>query len=210
MSRTALETVALFCLKKFQLKINKIMEFEQVLRKRHSVRKFKDKEIPEEIIRKILEFSNLSPSAGNLQARKVVLIKDKNTKEQIARASLNQDFISKAPVVFLICADIEESIEKYGKRGKELYSIQDATIFASYLQLAITSVGLSSCWVGALEEEEIKKILKLPENLRPITVIPVGYPDEKPYKTPRKSLNDIIHPLRCAGFSKEQNNKTEF
>ena len=168
------------------------MEFEEVLRKRHSIRKFEEKEIPAEIIKKILELSNLSPSAGNLQARKVVLIKDKKIKEEIVQAALGQDFISEAPIVFVVCADLEESVGKYGERGKELYSIQDATIFASYLQLAATSLGLASCWVGAFEEEEVKRVLELPGGLKPIAIIPVGYPAESPYRTSRKDLDEII------------------
>jgi len=168
------------------------MEFEEVLRKRHSIREFREKEIPEEKIRKILELSNLSPSAGNLQARKVVLVKNRKTKEEIVQASLDQDFISKAPVVFVVCADVEESAAKYGGRGRELYSVQDATIFASYLQLAAISLGLSSCWIGAFKEEEIKRILNLPKELKPIGVIPVGYFAEKPFKTSRKDLDEII------------------
>lgn len=168
------------------------MEFEKVLKERRSVRKFQKEEIPEEIIRRVLELANLSPSAGNLQARKVVLVKDDGTKEKIAQASHNQEFVAEAPIVFVICADLKESAVKYGERGRELYSVQDATIFASYLQLTATSLGLSSCWVGAFEEEAVRKILGLAGNLRPVAVIPVGYPGEKLTGTPRKDLNEII------------------
>jgi nitroreductase len=163
------------------------MDFEEVVRKRQSIRRFEEKEIPEEKIREILELANLSPSAGNLQARKVFLIKDKETKEKIAPS---QDFIAEAGIVLIICADRNESA-KYGERGRELYSIQDATIFASYLQLAATSLGLASCWVGTFDEEEIKRILNLPEGLKPIAILPIGYAAEKPARTPRKKLEDI-------------------
>jgi len=164
------------------------MDFEEVVKKRQSVRKFEKKELPEDKIRKILELANLSPSAGNLQARKVFLIKDKETKERI---SLGRDFISEAGVILVVCADQNESAE-YGERGRELYSIQDATIFTSYLQLAATSLGLASCWVGAFDEEEIKRILNIPEGLKPIAILPIGYPAEKPARTPRKKLENII------------------
>jgi len=168
------------------------MEFEEVVKKRHSIRSFKEKEIPKEKINKILELANLSPSAGNLQARSVVIIKNKKIKEQIAKAALDQNFIIEAPVVFVICANLEESASKYGKRGRELYAIQDATIFASYLQLATVSLGLDSCWVGAFDEEELKIILNLGDKFRPIAIIPVGYAAEEPYLTDRKSLDEII------------------
>lgn len=168
------------------------MDFEDVLIKRHSIRKFQEKEIPEKKIEKILELANLSPSAGNLQARSVVIIKDKKIKEKVSRVALDQHFILEAPLVFVICANLEESAQKYGKRGRELYSIQDATIFASYLQLAITSFNLASCWVGAFDEIELKEILDLPEKMWPIAIIPSGFAAETPYSTERKSLSEII------------------
>jgi nitroreductase len=180
------------------------MEFEEVIKKRQSIRKFVKKEIPEEKIRKILELANLSPSAGNLQARKVVLVKDKKIKQELARAALSQESVSEAPVVFVVCADLEESAKKYGMRGRELYAIQDATIFASYLQLVAVSLGLASCWAGSLREEEIKRILGLSGDLRPIAIIPIGYPAEGPYRTPRKSLDEIVIPKNHKG---RRNNK---
>ena len=168
------------------------MEFEQVLQKRHSVRKFQKKEISEETIQKILQLANLSPSAGNLQARSVVIVKERAVKEKISDIALGQTFIAQAPVVFVICAETKESEIKYGEQGRKLYSIQDATIFASYLQLAATSYGLSSCWVGAFKENELREILDLPAETVPIAIIPVGVSDESPYITSRKSLEKLI------------------
>lgn len=169
------------------------MGFEEVLRKRHSIRRFKEKEVGEDKIKKILGLANLSPSAGNLQARTVVIVKDKEIKRKICQAALGQNFIAEAVVVFVVCANLEESAKKYGKRGRELYSIQDATIFASYLQLAVTSLDLASCWIGAFNEDGVSEILKLPKEIRPIAIIPVGEPAEKPYLTGRKSLDEIIY-----------------
>lgn len=168
------------------------MKFEKVVKKRQSVRKFEQKEISEEKIIKVLELANLSPSAGNLQARKIVVIKDQKTKEAIVLVAYDQDFISEASIVFVICADLEESAKEYGQRGKELYAIQDATIFASYLELTVASLGLSSCWVGAFEEKAVGRILGLPKGLKPVAIIPAGYAAEKPIKTPRKNLDEII------------------
>lgn len=168
------------------------MEFEQVVKKRRSVRRFQERKVPGSIVKKILKLSNLAPSAGNLQARKVVLVKDKKVKEKIAQVCLDQNFISKASLVFVVCADLEQSASKYGKRGKELYALQDATLFASYLQLAAVEFGLDSCWVGAFDEQRLKEILKLQEGLRPIAVLPAGYRVEKSYPSSRKNLNQIV------------------
>lgn len=168
------------------------MEFEDVIKNRHSVRSYRKKEIPKEKIEKILTLANLSPSAGNLQARKVIIVKDLQTKIKLADACFEQDFVAQAPVVFVILADTEESAKRYGERGKKLYALQDATIFAAYLQLAATNEGLDSCWVGAFLESEIQKLFDLPSCLVPVVVIPVGFRDEIPEKTPRKSLKEIV------------------
>lgn len=169
------------------------MEFEDVLKARRSVRKFKDGEVPDEKIWKILELANSAPSAGNLQAFRVVIMKDKNIREGLSEAALGQSSVAEAPVDLIICAVPEESAVKYGNRGKELYSVQDATIFAAYIQLAATSLGLSSVWVGAFDEGEVGEVLRLEENIRPIAIISLGYPAEKPARKGRKSLKEIIY-----------------
>ncbi len=169
------------------------MEFEDVLKKRQSIREFQDKEVPEEMINKILEMANLAPSAGNLQALKVVIVKDANMRNKLSEAALDQSSVAEALVDLVICAVPEESAVRYEDRGRELYSIQDATIFAAYLQLAATSLGLSSVWVGAFDEGEVRKVLQLEENIRPVAIIPLGYPAEKPVRKERKSLKEIIY-----------------
>ncbi len=168
------------------------MEFEEVVKNRHSVRSYRKIEVPEETIEKILKLANLSPSAGNLQARKVIVVKDLQTKIKLADACFGQDFIAQAPVVFVVLADLKTSEEKYGERGRKLYALQDATIFAAYLQLAATNENLDSCWVGAFLESEIQHLFDLPSWLVPVAVLPVGFRDEIPEKTSRKSLKELI------------------
>ncbi|MFN7181896.1 MAG: nitroreductase family protein, partial [Planctomycetota bacterium] len=77
-------------------------------------------------------------------------------------------------------------------RGKKLYAIQDATIACAYAQLAITALGLGSVWVGAFDEKKVKQILNLPKELKPIAILPIGYPNEQPKITSRRKLEDII------------------
>lgn len=169
------------------------MEFEEVLQKRRSVRKFQKKDVPEETIREILKLAQLAPSAGNLQAYRVRIVKSDEEKEKLKDATFGkQESITSAPVVLVICACPEESAEKYGERGEELYSIQDATIFASYFQLVLASMNLASVWVGAFSEEEVRNVLSLPENLRPVIMLPFGQPAEEPRARERKNLDDII------------------
>jgi nitroreductase len=169
------------------------MEFFEVLEKRHSTRSFKNKEVEEEKIKKIMEAINSAPSAGNLQSYKVFIIKDKEEKKKLVDASFGQEFIAEAPIVFVFCAD--QKNHRYGERGKKLYSLQDATIAAAYSQLAATALGLGSVWVGAFDEKEVLKVLGNPEQLLPIAIIPIGYSDEKPKQRIRKNLEEIFKEL---------------
>lgn len=169
------------------------MDFKEVLQKRASVRKFKAAEISDKIVREILELAQMSPSAGNLQSYKVYIVKSDEEKTKLKEATMSkQESLVSAPVVFVICADKEESGSKYGERGRDFYSIQDATIFAAYIQLAITSLEFSSVWVGAFSEEEVRKIFSIPQNLQPVAIIPFGYADGEPKPRERKKLNDIL------------------
>ncbi|MCD6547004.1 MAG: nitroreductase family protein [Nanoarchaeota archaeon] len=166
------------------------MEFFDVLKNRHSIRSFKQKEIEEDKLKKIIEAAISAPSAGNLQSYDIVVVKNPFNKERIAQASLNQDFIAEAPVVLIFLAN-KKRASKYGKRGKELYCVQDATIAAAYSQLAAVDLGLSSVWIGAFDEEKIRKIIKAPDYAIPVAILPIGYPAEEPYKTQRRK--DVIH-----------------
>ncbi|MEM7819739.1 MAG: nitroreductase family protein [Candidatus Aenigmatarchaeota archaeon] len=169
------------------------MEFFDVLKKRFSVRSFKNREVEEEKINKILEAANSAPSAGNLQGYEIILIKDSNKKSLIAKAAYGQHFIEEAPIVLIICANEKRSASRYGKRGKELYCINDASIAAAYIELAACNLGLGSVWVGAFDENEIKKIIDAPEYIRPIAIIPIGYPNEIPGRRERRKLDDLVH-----------------
>ena len=168
------------------------MDFAEVLKKRKSIREYQEKAVSEETIKSVLRLASTSPSAGNLQARSVVVVKSKEIKERLSDACLGQESVAEAGVIFVITANKEESIAKYGKRGQDLYSLQDATIFASYLQLAATSFGLASVWVGAFDESMVQDILVISKDYRPIAIIPVGYPAGGPRETDRKSLDELV------------------
>ncbi len=140
-----------------------------------------------------MELANFSPSAGNLQARKVIIVKDQDKRAQIkdATSGFNR-FPVVPPVILIICAVPEQSAVRYEDRGRNLYALQDATIFASYVQLAACSLGLASCWVGSFKEKEISRIVNIPENLKPVVMIPIGFANEQPPERIRKSLKEII------------------
>ena len=167
------------------------MKFQKLLKERHSVRAYQKREIEEEKLNQILEGARSAPSAGNLQAYKICVVKDKKAREKIAEAA-NQDFIAEASVVLVFLQDPDQSSQKYGQRGEVLYSIQDATIACAYAQLAAADLGLGAVWVGAFDEEEVAKIIDTSRGLRPIAILPIGYPAEEPQVKPRRSLDELI------------------
>ena len=169
------------------------MEFMEVLGARHSIRSFKEQPLEEEKINAILEAANSAPSAGNLQAYEIYLVKDLELLQKLVHAAWGQHFIDQAPIVLVFCAHPARSSIKYGNRGTELYCIQDATCAAIFAHLAATSLRLGSCWVGAFDEEEVQKCLNLPSDHRPIIIMPIGYPKERAFRTSRRNLEDLVH-----------------
>jgi len=167
------------------------MDILEIIKKRRSIRKHKAKEIPQEIINELIEALIWAPSAGNLQSRKFYFVFKKEIKDGLAEASYGQDFISQAPLVIVGCVD-EEKIAKYGERGKNLYGICDVSASIQNLMLVATAKGLGTCWVGGFDENKVKEILNLPNHLRPIVILPVGYPDEDPNPPKRVSKNEAI------------------
>jgi len=136
------------------------MELKEVINKRHSVRVFQDKDVPDEILEELIALARKSPSAGGIRGYQVII-----TREKII--SYN------APVCIVICIDSEKYTIRYGDRGESLYAIQDSAIFAAYLQLLLVDAGLASVWIGSFREGKIQRSLNT--KLRPIAIIAIGY-----------------------------------
>lgn len=168
------------------------MEFFETIVKRCSIRAFKKEPVEEWKINRLLEVANLAPSAGDLQAYEIIIVKDDERKRRLSEAALGQDFIAEAPVVFVFLSNPRRSARRYGKRGIEIYCLQDATIAAAYLQLAATALGLGSVWVGAFYDDEVSECVNAGE-LKPVAIIPVGYPDEEPIITPRRGVSNLAY-----------------
>lgn len=171
------------------------MSFFDLISSRHSIRSFQDKTLPDKTIEKIANAATRAASAGNLQSYQIFIMAKKEDKAKLAEAAHSQDFIKEASVVFVFCADIQASTQDYGKRGQELYCIQDATIACTYAQLAAHALGLASVWVGSFDEEKVASILGLKPSLRPIAMLVVGFAAEEPEITPRKPLDEMVHKL---------------
>ena len=170
-----------------------IMELMEIIKGRRSIRKFCNKPVPEDMLNKIIEAGRAAPSAGNLQARDFFIIENQEIKEQLVKAAHGQKFIAQASVAIVVCVNFE-SIESYGERGMELYCIQDSAAAVQNMLLMVHELGLGACWVGAFDEPPVTEVLKLPEHLRPVAIIPIGYPDQECQE--RSKRDDDIHIIK--------------
>lgn len=169
-------------------------DFFKTVRHRHSIRRYQaDMPVEAEKLHAILETAVAAPSAGDLQAYRITAVQDQALRDALCRAAHDQAFIAEAPVALVFCAEGERSARKYGDRGRNLYALQDATIAAAYAQLAVVAAGLGSTWVGFFDEEEVRRVLGLPEDQRPIALLCVGYPAELPEVTPRRRLDELVN-----------------
>lgn len=158
--------------------------------KRRSIRQFEKKKIDDEKIKILLDAARWAPSAGNLQSWYFYVVKDGRKRKKLEEAAWGQRFISQAPVVIVACANTEIGL-KYGDRGCNLYSLLDCGAAIQNILLRACDIGLGGVWVGSFDEVKIRKILKMPENLRPISLIPLGYPAEKPRAKERKTIEEM-------------------
>ena len=169
------------------------MEFFDVVRKRHSVRAFDSRSVEAAKMQQILEAINRAPSAGNLQAFEIYMVCAADRKTALVRAAGDQEFLAEAPVDLVFCAHAALSAARYAGRGERLYSVQDATIACTFAMLAATALGLSTVWVGAFDEDEVRRLIGAPQAHRPIAILPIGYAAGEPRPRPRRNLADIVH-----------------
>lgn len=169
------------------------MDVLEAIRTRRSVRDFTSQPVSDKEIKKLLEAARQAPSAGNIQPWEFIVVRDPDVKHDLCKAALDQKFIQQAPVVIVVCANPAKSAQGYGSRGINLYCLQDTAAATQNILLAAHSLGLSACWVGAFKEEIARKVLKIPEPVRPVAIIPVGHAGRNPTARPRKALLDITH-----------------
>jgi len=170
------------------------LEFYEVIRTRRSVRAYKPDPIPEDVLRRVLEAARIAPSGSNRQPWRFIIVRDEDTKRRLVPACHNQSWIADAPVVIVACAR-ELSYNRGGYMGK-LSGVMDATIAFTHLILAARAEGLGTCWIGAFENDEVKKVLGVPSGWNVVALTPMGYPaeGEAAFREPfgRKPLSEIV------------------
>lgn len=168
------------------------MNFDELIESRRSIRVFEPRAVEAEKLQAILEAANRAPSAGDLQAFEIVRVTDAAARSRLAQAALGQSFIAAAPVVLLFFANPARSSSTYGRRGIELYCVQDATIACTFAHLRATDLGLGSVWVGAFLDDAVSAAVAAPKELRPVAILPIGYAAESPAPTPRRGVRDLV------------------
>ena len=169
------------------------MEVWEAIKGRRSIRLFKSQDVPAESVEKLIDAARWAPSAGNIQPWDFIIVRKPEIKRELAEAALGQTFIEEAPVVIVVCANENRSSQGYGVRGKTLYCIQDTAAAIQNIHLTAYSLGLGTCWIGAFREEKARETLKIPHGIRPVAIIPVGYPAESPSPRSRRPISQIVH-----------------
>jgi nitroreductase len=168
------------------------MIFDEVLLGRRSIRNYESRSISRDLVLRLLEAAEMAPSAGNLRARRYFVVTKQEIRKALAISAYGQSQAEEAPVLIVICSDLERSRRRYGDRGN-LYSIQDATAATMCLLLKAFDLGLGACWIGAFDEEIIKETLDLGDSIVPIALISLGWPAEQPTSPPKRQLEEIVN-----------------
>ena len=169
------------------------MDLSDAVAKRRSIRTYKKQDLPQGVVEQLLESARRAPSAGNVQPWEFVVACTQKTKMAISQAAFGQKGIQEASVVIVVCADEKRAAESYGDRGRTLYCLQDTAVAIQNILLTACSLGLGSCWIGAFKEDEIRKVINAPKHMRPVALIPVGYPNESPDARPRRPIGEVMH-----------------
>ena len=178
------------------------MEFDEVVRKRKMIRQYElDRPIPNYVITKLIENAHRAPSAGHTQVQEFIIVKDPSTKSKLGKAALEQSQVYDAAVLIIVCSNTSRSVDRYGKRGKDFYSIIDGAFASILMLLTAGNEGIGACFVGAFEDDKVSKILGLPEYVKPIGIITLGYPTESPEKLDRIDISKLVYYTRYGNTS---------
>jgi nitroreductase len=148
------------------------MDIYEAIETRKSVRAFKNTQVPEAVLTRLLGAARLAPSANNFQEWRFVVVRDRKRRVQLAEAACRQSFVAEAPVVLACCAETNRHVMTC---GQACYPI-DVAIAVDHITLCAAAEGLGTCWIGAFYEDEVKRILEIPPEIRVVTLLPIGYP----------------------------------
>ena len=168
------------------------MDVVECIEGRTSIRVFRTEPVDDKVVDEALRLANLAPSAGNLQSRDFVVVRDVGVKKALMHAAYSQEFVRTAPVVVVFCANTER-VAHYGERGRDLYVLQDVAAAVQNFCLYLYSEGIGSVWVGAFDEAKAAAALGTPPHVRPVAIVPIGFPAEKGVRRKRLPSADLVH-----------------
>ena len=171
---------------------------------RRSIRKFKSKAVPKEMINRIVEAGQRAPTACGMQTYSFILVSKPKIREEICKAIGRQECMEEAPVWIIVCADMARQLElfkmlrietKFGELGKLISSVVDASLAAENMAIAAEMLGLGSVFVGSVWDamKRIAEILGFPADVLPVVLLCLGYSDEAPPIRPRWPLEAVLH-----------------
>jgi nitroreductase len=174
------------------------------LNNRRTIRKYKEQDVDNGLIEKLLEAAGRASTTGNMQLYSVVVTKDEAQKAKLAPTHFNQPTFKNAPVVLTFCADYNrfnkwceenEAVPGYDNFLSFLTAAIDTLLVAQTFCIAAESEGLGICYLGTTtyNADKISDILNLPDYVVPVTTITLGYPDEAPELTDRIKVGGWVH-----------------
>ncbi len=169
------------------------MDFDSIVQKRRSVRKFLSVPLERDLWTSIIAAGALAPSSGNLQNWKVIVIENADQKEKLAHICYSQMWMANAAILLVVCADTKTATQFYGVRGDRLYSVQNCAAMIQTMLLKATELGIGSCWVSAFDETKLKVHLAIPDNARPQAIVALGYADEVVPQPPLKQYVEFVY-----------------
>ena len=164
------------------------MEFLDLVKKRYSVRAYKPIPVEDEKLQQVLEAARLAPTGANRQAFQLIVVHTKGREEEL-RKIYDKDWFVQAPVIICACAIVAPG-QPYNEGGSSL----NIGIVMDHLIMAATSLGLGTCWIGAFNHDEAKRILGFPEEAKPVICAAIGYLDEavQPRPRTRKPIGELV------------------
>jgi nitroreductase len=160
-----------------------MMDVFEAARARRSIRKYRRESIPDDKLKMIFEAARQAPSVANRQPWRFIVVRDSNRKKALAKEANNQAFLGDAAAIVAAVGDPDVSAKWHEK---------DTMIALEHMVLAATALGYGTCWIGAFDEKAVKRLLKIPAQMRVVALLPVGVPDEAPAPKPRKELGEIF------------------
>jgi len=168
------------------------MDVKKAIAKRKSIRRFKEKEVPDKIIKEVIDSARRAPSSHNLQPWHFIVVKKENLLKFKGQGVFFQKGMNEAPVVIVCCTNKEAFSSHSIKEQEDSMSLINLSIASAFLVLRATELGLGTCFVAWFDKEKIKKILNIPKDIIiPYTIV-IGYPNENPEPRGRKELNEIM------------------